>query len=127
MDSTKQLLADVNLARMSLSDDGLSVTLEFCNMFDGGPWGRLIASRLAVSNYHNAFGPTDDGLAAYLGELTVEKAPGWEAESTRARLGYGFHGPDSNPFFGKQSYWIHAEGGEIELNIVCGDYRFELS
>lgn len=126
MKPAKQLLADVNLARIKFSDDGRSVTLEFWNMYDGNPCGQLIASKLAVFNYHNSFGSDEDGLAAYLGELNVEACSGAEAESALVRSGYGFHGPGIEPLAtGSKSYWIHAEGGEIELNIFCGDYSFE--
>jgi len=86
----------------------------------------LVASELIAFNYHNAFTDDDDALPAYVGEVTWMELRGKESDSALLRMGYGFLGHGVKTLVPKtRCFLIHAEGGEVTLDIICGEYLLQ--
>ncbi|EEF62124.1 hypothetical protein Cflav_PD6399 [Pedosphaera parvula Ellin514] len=87
-------------------------------MTDGQPCARLIANGVILLHYHNIF-DSGDGLAAYVGEVTVQELGMDESGLVLSQLGYGFRGSGME----RHSMLIHIEGGEVAVDIVCSEYH----
>lgn len=125
MSLTLQLLADVNLAKMEFSDDGRILTLSFLNMADGHLCARLLARKVIAFNYHNVFTEDDDALPAYIAEVTWRELRRNEGAAILRRLGYGFLAKGVETFTPESCFQIHVEGGEIVVDVICGEYSLD--
>lgn len=122
--TTKTLLEDINLSELSFSDNGRTLTIEFINMFDGGPCAQLTAKGVVVCNYQNTFGHDDSALPAYVGEVTCQELREKEAASVLSGLGYGFLGSGGATYVSRLGYFhIHIESGELIVDLVCEEFK----
>ncbi len=117
------ILSDVNLGRIVFSENGRDLQIDFINTEDGAFAAKLTVTGVIALNYHNVFTGQEDMLPAYVGEVTCAELNSDELSSVMQKRGYGFlarsitnYNPHS-PFL-----HIHAEGGELSVDIVCKHY-----
>ncbi len=118
-----RIMNDVNLDKILVNREGKAVRLEFINMQDGGLVGFIECEDVLLFNYHNVMDA--EGLAIYVGHVDVDELVGDAARTTLAKLGFGFR--DSLGRTGTTESGViqhlHVEGGEVSIDLCCGQYH----
>jgi hypothetical protein len=120
-----QLFKDVNLSDINIQNYGRDVLLKFCDMQDGEICGSIHLKNVYILNYHNIFEDKDDGLACYIGEVTIAELQGEEASSKLNVLGFQFEGCDGLTYLPQSStlFFLHLEGGELAIDLISSNYK----
>jgi hypothetical protein len=119
----RTLLQDTNLSEVAFCNNGQGLAFVFLNMRDGREEARLECSGLISVKYHIT---PSSSLPVYLGEVIHEEVGGDDLARLLETSRYGFTNQDntvlSMPF--SQLQFIHLEGGETDIDIICSEIAF---
>lgn len=125
-DNKINLINDTNISSVKFSIDGKNIIFEFLDMIIGKPILLLECKQIYVFNYCNNF-DEDEGLACYVGEVSVERFAKDNIEKQFIKSGYNFTDfsgriciPEANNFCG-----INIVGGELSINVICVEYELQ--
>ena len=120
------LISDANISSIKFSVDGKNIDFEFLDMAIGKPIFLLKCKQVYIFNYYNNF-DEDEGLACYVGEVSVEQFEKDSVEEQFVKSGYNFIDlssriciPKVNSFSG-----INIVGGELSINVICAEYELQ--
>lgn len=119
---TKQyLLNDTNLSEVAFGSNGQSLVLTFLNMRDGDEEARLGCSGLLIVKYQS----TCSSLPLYVGDV-IDEIVGEDSMQRLGQMGYGFMNRDGTTLSSpsERLHFVHLEGGEIDIDIVCSEIEF---
>jgi hypothetical protein len=117
------LLQDVNLSNIHISPNGRTINIEFINMFDGGFLAHLTVEEVLIFKYFNAFDNSEDAFPTYVGEVMYRELIPEESSAELLNFGYRFIGREEQIQSKESLFFIHIEGGEISIDLVCSKYQ----
>lgn len=116
---SKQLFSNINLDKISFSRNGVSITLDFLDMYEGLPFASFICEPVISFHYENMFERGDE-LPCYIGEIWLKKIPNEEINNYLTNNKYRFVSDSFANGFG-DLYSLSLIGGEIVIHIICSD------
>jgi len=131
-----RILEDVNLSEISISKDGRNIVFQFSELYKDDRCAEVICSSVYVFNYHNIFEDEYDGLPCYVGEVDYGEVHGLNLCQKLTELNFGFvvEKDPTDPNSGSKTYlppnnkayFLHIEGGQVDIDIVCGEVKINL-
>lgn len=117
----RQILIDVNLSKISFSEDGVLIALDFIDMYKGKPFANIICERMISFQIQNMFEP-NAALPCYITEVTLLKIPNIEISTFLIQNGYIF-GTDAFIDGPEELFLVSVIGGEAEISIICSNVK----